>query len=320
VFEIFESANNPAPWCNPTIEKVTITGGNANGGAGIAVEGDCTMSLHHSVVRNNTSTGAGGGIAHPSIGGGDITISHSAIISNTATHGGGIWIESHGLNLSNSTISGNSATGKGGGLYFAPSQEADFRVLLEFVTLTNNNAMTGDAIAYEEQNAPQDSSVQLFNTIMQADGGSACATIGMNTLRFESIGFNMASDSSCTITGLADLPNTDAQLAPLQWLQGEQGYSYVHIPMLTSPALDSGSAGVINTDQLGNLRPIDLPGIVNAIDGADRGAYEHQSLPPTAVTVATFEVQGLLGRSASLLALFTVALVLLVRVQIRNKA
>lgn len=306
VFAVFESTNNPAPACSPTISSVTIAGGNAPVGGGVLVEADCTFALLNSVVRDNTASNAGGGIGYGGSGSPtvpNLIIRNSAIVSNTAPHGGGIWVENHHLLIENSTISGNSATGKGGGIYFTPASTIPFAALLQSVTIANNHAMTGDAFAYEEPTPPQESAVRLFNTVLAATTGSACATIGFDTLTFQSLGFNLSTDPSCNLSGLADIPDSDPQLAPLRW----DGATFVHLPAVTSPILDSGASGALTTDQRGLPRPVDLPGIPNANDGADRGAYELQSLPPTAVTLTSFRAQNDEVSPYAFLALITVA-------------
>lgn len=284
VLEVRESSNNPAPWCMPTIRNVTITGGTASG---LAVESDCTFSLYDSVVRNNSSSSHGGGISHTGVGALVATIANSAIISNTAPNGGGIFMEHTFLDITNTTISGNSATDKGGGLYYG----GDFgsgRLVLTHVTIANNTAVQGNELAFEDQATPQNIVPRLFNSIIAHDlPGSACATIGINTLQLDSLGYNLSTDQSCQFTESSDIENTNPYLPALI----EDGGTYVHVPALTSPVLDSGSAGNLTTDQRGLPRPVDLPGIPNTNDGADRGAYEHQNVPPTAVTLTEFWAQ-----------------------------
>jgi hypothetical protein len=284
VLVVLESSPNPAPWCMPTIRDVTITGGTTSG---IGVESDCTFSLYDSVVRNNSSPTRGGGISHTGVGVLVATIANSAIISNTAPNGGGIFMEHTFLDITNTTISGNSATDKGGGLYYG----GDFgsgRLVLTHVTIANNTAAQGNEFAFEDQTTPQNIVPRIFNSIIAHDlPGSACATIGINTLQLDSLGYNLSTDQSCQFTESSDLENTNPYLPPLQLHTG----TYVHVPALNSPALDSGSAGNLTTDQRGLPRPVDLAGLPNTNDGADRGAYEHQSVPPTAVTLTEFWAQ-----------------------------
>lgn len=284
VFSVVENAPNPAPLCSPTISGVTITGGASTGiGGGVAVESDCSVTITDSVVRNNSATNQGGGVAG---GGSDprgITIRNSAIISNTAPEGAGIFLQGNGL-LENVTISGNTATNTGGGLLVAPFEPASgtYTTTLRSVTVAENSALVGDGVVLMEFNPPQNTNVYLHNSIIS--GTSACATVGFNTLVLTSNGYNLATDESCNLTHPMDLATTNPQLPSLR----EENGTFLHVPVLTSPALDSGASGTLTTDQRGLTRPVDLPGLPNTADGADRGAYEHQAIPPTSVTLGTF--------------------------------
>ncbi len=286
VLFVVENPPNPAPNCSPTVSGVTITGGaNTTMAGGVAVESDCSVTIRDSIIRDNSSQHHGGGVGG---GGSDprgISIINSAVISNSASDGGGIYLSSNGL-LENVTLSGNSAANIGGGLAVGPFEPAGgtYSTTLRSVTIANNTAAVGDGLALIEVNPPQNTHVYLYNSIFADTTTSACATVGFNTLQLTSIHFNLATDQSCMLSQPTDMEDTNPQLPALQ---GDGG-TYVHIPSLFSPALDSGEAGTLPTDQRGLPRPVDLPGIPNTADGADRGAYEHQTTPPTAVTLGIF--------------------------------
>jgi hypothetical protein len=116
---------------NLTVQGLTITGGNTAtmGGGILNLEG--TLTLNHSRVTGNTAPGGlGGGILNH----GQMTIKGSTVTGNTALtdnsgeQGGGGGIanlnitpltgapDSGVLTLSGSRVSGNSATGLGGGI------------------------------------------------------------------------------------------------------------------------------------------------------------------------------------------------------------
>ncbi|MGD9508973.1 MAG: choice-of-anchor Q domain-containing protein, partial [Geminicoccaceae bacterium] len=126
------------------LAHLTITGGHANGGAGVGGAGEYVdLTLDHVTVSDNISTTSGGGIAgfyevhvHNSIisdnravgsGGGidgwyvfvkDSTVSHNQARGSNARGGGIAAYETAGV--TGSTISGNSAIGSsanGGGIY-----------------------------------------------------------------------------------------------------------------------------------------------------------------------------------------------------------
>ncbi len=301
VIHIFPSQNNP--FCFPNIRDVTMTGGNRSEGGGVLVAAECHVAVRDSVIRNNQASGKGGGVAFP--GSGDpaatLFLTNTAVISNTAADGGGLWLQGRGTMLTNVTLSGNHATNRGGGIFFEPLSNAIFT--LRSVTLANNRAAIADAVAFEELSPPQNGNLRFLNTLLTSTSTSACATLGFDTLTFTSLGYNVADDLSCQLGHAADLSNTNPRLAPLQWDSG----TYVHVPILTSPALDSGTAGNLTTDQRGLPRPVDLPGLPNANDGADRGAYEHQSVPPTVITLTEFLAQRDSGPPFAWLALITIS-------------
>jgi CSLREA domain-containing protein len=298
---IFNADGVSATACALHIHNVTLTGGMSDGqGGAILATDDCAVMLSSVVVIDNRAT-FGGGVAKVGFTEG-LTIQNSAIISNSATNGGGVAVLNGSAVLNNVTVSGNEAESRGGGLYIQTID--DNAILLQSVTIADNSAATADGIAFEETIPPQNGFVRLFNTIIADTGSSACATIGFNTLSFQSIGFNLATDSSCQLTGLADMPDQEPQLGELVLDSG----TYVHVPALTSPVMDSGAAGALTTDQRGLTRPVDLPEFPNANDGADRGAYEHQSDAPTAVAIADFDVgMFVAGKWIFLLTLFGMA-------------
>jgi hypothetical protein len=281
---IFNADGVSATACALHIHNVTLTGGMSDGqGGAVLANDDCAVLLSSVVVIDNRAT-FGGGVAKVGFTEA-LTIQNSAIISNSATNGGGVAVLNGSAVLNNVTVSGNEAESRGGGLYIQTID--DNAILLQSVTIADNGAATADGIAFEETIPPQNGFVRLFNTIVADTGTSACATIGFNTLSFQSIGFNLATDSSCNLSGLADMPDQEPQLGTLVLDNG----TYVHVPALTSPVMDSGAAGALTTDQRALPRPVDLPEFPNANDGADRGAYEHQSGSPTAVAMVDFDVR-----------------------------
>ncbi|MGA9574206.1 MAG: choice-of-anchor Q domain-containing protein [Lysobacterales bacterium] len=115
------------------------TAGEAGGAMSIVNSSSQTVAIEKSTFAGNTA-GWGGAIA---IGGGKMSIVDSSIYDNKAIagHGGGIRSMMFGytqtISIANSTISGNSATGNGGGVY-QDSSAGVFR--LANVTITDNTA------------------------------------------------------------------------------------------------------------------------------------------------------------------------------------
>ena len=121
--------------------------------------------------------------------------------------------------------------------------------------------------------------VSLRNAILSAPAGAANC---FGTGTFTSADHNLAGDTSCNLTGAADLQGSDPLLGPL----ADNGGPTPTMALLdNSPALDRSSAGGATTDQRGLARVYDFPGPPNAIggDGADIGAFERQAVPTPSV-------------------------------------
>ena len=103
------------------IDGGTIRNNTADGaGGGICTNSDEFKISGNSVIENNTAV-KGGGVFYYGYSSSNMTISESARISgNTATgNGGGIYFESEGtLTMNGGSITGNTANGTGGGVYF----------------------------------------------------------------------------------------------------------------------------------------------------------------------------------------------------------
>lgn len=103
------------------IDGGTIRDNTADGsGGGICTNSNEFKISGNSVIENNTAV-TGGGVFYQGYSSSNMAISESARISgNTATgNGGGIYFKSKGtLTMNGGSITGNTATGDGGGVYF----------------------------------------------------------------------------------------------------------------------------------------------------------------------------------------------------------
>jgi predicted outer membrane repeat protein len=126
---------------NITVEGITITGGYAERGGGVYVDGSFVASFEDCTITANESWGSGGGVyVAPFWGGQNNAIFLNCVISDnmSAANGGGIYYtQMNNTNGSNGngtpsilwacTISDNTATDTGGGVY------------VYSVNLSNNN-------------------------------------------------------------------------------------------------------------------------------------------------------------------------------------
>jgi predicted outer membrane repeat protein len=174
-----------------TVENSTISG-NSAGTSGGGIYGAATVE--NSTISGNSAGTSGGGIY------GSATVENSTISGNSAgTSGGGIY---GAATVENSTISGNSAGTSGGGIYNNSSLDVTLS------TITGNSAPSGGGIYTV-------GSVEVSNTILNA--GASGENIFNDGGTVTSLGYNLSSDDGGGIlTGPGDQINTDPLLGPLQ--------------------------------------------------------------------------------------------------------
>ena len=317
-----------------TISYLTITHGKAASGGGVYNAG--TLTLDHTQVTSNTTTGSGGAglyntatgtatiidstLAHniASSGGyggaayniGSLTIRGSTLWDNTAYTGGGVYDNpSTGsvvtLALSNSTLSGNKGTYYAGGVYLRGLATFDS------VTITGNDATPGWS-GYYGGGLFVYGTATLRNTIV-AGNTRTNGTVADDICLYSGVvdtansQYNLIGDAN-TAGGLVsgtnhNLVGVDPLLGPLQ---DNGGPTFTHVLLPLSPAIDAGSnallPGGLTTDQrdTGYSRIVDSRGAGAVVD---IGAYEYQSSssPPAdglIVTTLADENDGALGLGA----------------------
>ena len=258
-----------------TLSNSTVRDNDAPFGAGIVNAGTMTVSgsdiygnmadtqgggFHNSfnltiqtsnIYDNEAGSGGGGGLSSE---GGTVIVEQTAVYGNEATGSGGgivhnVTAGANSFTLTNSTVSGNSTTGAGGGIRNAGIANTS----LNNVTVQNNQAIvaSGQSISVLAGTLTAKNSIIATN-----QSGANCSGA------ISSQGYNIADDNSCSLTGTADLPNTNPQLGPLQ---NNGGSTLTHALIVGSPAIDSGS-GCSAVDQRGVSRPVGAT--------CDRGAYE----------------------------------------------
>jgi len=246
-------------------------GFGGGGGAGVNLPGD---------------SGFGGGGSTTTVGGGG------------AGMGGAIFNMQGTLTITNSTLAGNSAAG-GGGTVADPGKGfggAVFNLSGSFTAVDStfaNDSADFDGLAiynivYDAAMA-RTALTTLSGTIVASGGGTVPAltndkttyitpspnlgTASVDVSKFDLVQSMHANTGSSPIVGTP--LNADPLLGPLQ---DNGGPTETMAPAAGSPAIDAGRALGQTTDQRGDPRPIDFPGIANAAggDGADIGAFEVQ--------------------------------------------
>jgi uncharacterized repeat protein (TIGR01451 family) len=214
-------------------------------------------------------------------------IEASAINGNQAIGGGGIAARSLiVVNLTNTTVSGNTGSDVGGGI------TTNGTINLRNVTVANNVATTDAPGGGAGLNSFGSGTYVFYNTILSGNivlggetereancgcsGGAAACPDG----RMVSTGYNIndeAADTCSLLVALSDQPLTDPLLKPLA---NNGGLTETHALQsvlvddpVTSPAIDSAdNLRCPNNDQRGSLRPDDGDGDGNY--DCDIGAFE----------------------------------------------
>ncbi|MEK6278597.1 MAG: choice-of-anchor Q domain-containing protein, partial [Actinomycetota bacterium] len=274
-------------------------------GGGIASFGP-SLTVERSTVSGNTTPGGGG-----DHGGGiyayyQLYLVDSTVSGNTGSYGGGIYVAYSGGTIANppaehrgphtirnSTIVGNTATGSGGGVNFYGAQYESDRLTVESSTITGNNASGtngnthagyGGGVASQNEGAGYLGAV-LENTIVANNTALISEPDVSGDLLDASFSLIQGPGSAGITEGVpgSNITGVDPLLGPLQDNGGPT--ETMALALSSSPALDMGSAGALSTDQRGEQRPFDLPTITNSgaagADGADIGAVEMQTLPPS---------------------------------------
>jgi hypothetical protein len=288
------------------VSNNTVGSFSGTSGGGIWNSGE--MDITHSVVSGNVSGGngpdfpfgSGGGISNQQ--GAWMVIADSTISGNSAgVHGGGVY-NLQSAQITNSTVSGNSATGinelegwgEGAGLYNGSSLTISNSTLsnnnstrsggalsnrgsltIRHTTLSGNNAIEGTSIANYNG-----AIVHIGHTVLKISGiGPGISNISGTVI---SDGYNLTSDNGGGfLTATGDQINTEPMLG---LLQNNGGPTFTHELLTGSPAIDTGNPSFTPppaNDQRG-------PAYTRVFNGRiDIGSLEVQPAPPTPTPSAT---------------------------------
>ncbi len=274
---------------NSTISGNTSIGSGSYGGAGVFNAGLATISdsiinnnstsssgggIHNGgfsysnlIVTNSTITGntasRGGGIYNGGFGSSSVSISNSTISGNSARYGGGIRSSFGSLDISNSTISANTAVRDGGGIH-NNSSEVD----ISNSTISANTAVRYGGGVFNSYN----STANIISTIVATNTAQDNPDVDGNFIDqgHNLIGDTTGSSSFITSTLVGDTENPiDPLLGPLT---DNGGPTPTQALLVGSPAIETGSnpLGLI-TDQRGDSFVREFLG-----QRADIGAFEFQ--------------------------------------------
>jgi CSLREA domain-containing protein len=247
-----------------TVSQCWITGNRADNGGGIDnFEG--TLAVVDSTISGNTSTGVTGG-------------------------GGGIFNLSSSLgqisSITNSTISGNTAATRGGGINnFAGTLN------IQFSTITNNTAPAGAGSGVSSWTDTNTTSTNFRSSIVAGNTGTDVdifpKTFPPAQPSFHSLGYNLIGngDAAQFFAGTGDVINVTAAALMLGPLADNGGPMPTHLPQRLSPAIDTGDpsavanvGGVPQFDQRGTPFSRVFDGDASGGPRIDKGAVESDAV------------------------------------------
>jgi Trypsin-like peptidase domain len=261
-------------------------------GGGIFNSG--TIIMANSIISSNAvesqsggSGGGGGGIYN---GEGTITMTNSTISGNTASSkgddskGGGIYNSKGMITMTNSTVSGNIAS-SGGGIYSEGLDNSTTTTLI-FCTIVDNSAPDSDEVDIANSTVnPSLSLVYMKASIIGGKDAQHTAIAGVIT----SGGYNVIQHLPSQNVVSKTAPNTDRSVndltsvlgyAPLLQENGGPTQTYRLVPGEGDVALNAVPQAAC-TDFQGHRVPTDQRGMQRPgkkKQSCDSGAYEYQTL------------------------------------------
>ena len=218
------------------------------------------------------------------------TLTNSTVSGNTSSGEGGGIANFAPLTITNSTISGNASGKKGGGI------ENFSTMTITSTTVSGNTAITGNGGGIHNfSNGTLTITNGTVNGNAAATGnGGGIDNRGALTLAnsiiansvsggdcsnigtLTSLGHNLSRDGSCSFTATGDLENVDPKVGPLQ---DNGGPTFTHALLFGSPAIDSGDDSVVGRPLFltTDQRGAGFPRLRGA--HVDIGAYE--AAPPS---------------------------------------
>lgn len=225
--------------------RLIVTNNEANTAGGIAVDNSTLILSNATIANNGTSSSGNGGGIHLTQGA-VLDLSNSTVSHNTAMlNGAGIYVNDSQLTVGASTISSNVAQGNGGGILL----EGDASAQVANTTITLNDTVSGTGSGISNQTTADD--LILSSTIVSGN-----------------IGDDLVGGS----VGSSNFIGGSANLGPLQ---ANGGLTETHVPNAGSPVIDAGNNLLSQSiDQRGAAREQGAAADVGAVEVGDYLALE----------------------------------------------
>ena len=260
-----------------TVIASNFTNNTAHEGGAIHVRQNCRLFENGTTFSNNSARGSGGAIQNFE----DAAFARSTFVGNSAAASGGAISSlpndkgTTSLVLTNLTLTGNSASATGGGV--ATSGNAN----VTNVTLSGNSADVGGGASVGGSGSITNST--FSGNSATTTGGALYVAFGTATVRntlfakgatggncrvdtlggsLGSSSFNLSDDATCGFGSGRD--NVNLLLGPLA---DNGGGMQTHLPQPGSPAIDNGtSSGAPTIDQRSLKRPQGIAVDVGAVE------------------------------------------------------
>lgn len=199
-----------------SLTDVTVRGNTATQDGGGVVTWECALSVTDSRISANHAGSEGGGLYQYLLAGypDGLTMTGTRVLTNTANNGAGVYTNDAVMNLSSSTISGNSATADGGGVYNDGAVPAFGNINLSSSTVSSNTAGTDGGGLYNTQGTVDAAGTPIEHNTAGAGGGIYDGP-GPDTVTLTNSPVQGNTPDNCepagTITGC---PGTGADVAP----------------------------------------------------------------------------------------------------------
>jgi CSLREA domain-containing protein len=286
-----------------TLTHAVVELSQANQGGGIENDGFMTLT---DVVLQDNSANLGGGIYNgsnltvsrstiktnsaPLLGGGGVfnvatlSVDQSTISANTAISGGGIYnyapsASTIGITMTNSTVSGNHAQGKGGGVLTGGQGTVNVAIFSSSIIANEAaaNPVSGGRGGGLSYTVPGTSS--LHNSLIAGNylsGGSSYEDCYSPSALINAYGKNLFSadpSAVCAFTNPSSVGSTT--MIFIGSLQNNGGPTFTHALLAGSNAIGAvTSANCTGADAL--PVPMDQRGVLRQADGfCDVGAFEY---------------------------------------------
>jgi len=264
------------------LQQSLVTGNKANGstksqGAGVHATNDASLS--YTTVSDNTAYGSSRGAGLHLIGNIN-SITASTISGNHAATYAGVDVFSHGapastFQITNSTISGNAATGPVGGIYVDSATTKFYNSTIAFNTAGATPGVLLSAMNGSMQTTLQ-STLMSNNTAGSTDNDLSTVT-GLGIVIFNGGLTGQAANNLIYKTSVSGLP-TDTkkgQCPNLGILRNNGGPTDTHALLSKSPAIDTGNYVFVGPDSF-DQRGTDYVRVSGLTMKADIGAHEVQ--------------------------------------------